>query len=51
MWHLYAASLPLGRVLEKNGQIRLDEFAIRSDVHIAITQWYLNYKARQSKTV
>ncbi len=33
--------------LGRNGQIRLDEFAIRSDVHIAIARWYLNSKARQ----
>lgn len=33
--------------LGRNGQIRLDEFAIRSEVHIAIARWYLNSKARQ----
>jgi hypothetical protein len=33
--------------LGRDGQIRLDEFAIRSNIHIVIARWYLNSKARQ----
>ena len=33
--------------LGRDGQIRLDEFAIRSNIHIVIARWYLDSKARQ----
>lgn len=33
--------------LGRDGQIRLDEFAIRSNIHIAVARWYLDSKARQ----
>ncbi|AFZ33627.1 hypothetical protein Glo7428_5252 (plasmid) [Gloeocapsa sp. PCC 7428] len=29
------------------GKVRLDEFAIRCSVHVAVARWYLNSKARQ----
>jgi hypothetical protein len=29
------------------GEVRLDEFAIRCSVHVAVARWYLNSKARQ----
>ena len=33
--------------LGRDGLIRLDEFAIRSNIHIAVARWYLESKARQ----
>jgi hypothetical protein len=29
------------------GEVRLDKFAIRCSVHVAVARWYLNSKARQ----
>lgn len=29
------------------GKVRLDEFAIRCSIHVAVARWYLNSKARQ----